>query len=215
MNNRFLLALVLTAIVIVVTPMLFPGSLKRSPVVTADSLSHVPDSVTTQRVPPTPSPVVAQAASIDSSKQSATRHADTTTVHAIGSSYTLSNVGATLSSVTLNNYPSHRKVGNSGQVQLVGRGQVLASYRLALGKDTVNLDTVVFQHTTEPAAQRVTYVGSVTGHDIELTYAFPTDTTTTYLIHATAKVSNVPSGARLVITLPRTLLPMKQIRSMI
>jgi YidC/Oxa1 family membrane protein insertase len=208
MNNRFLLALVLTAIVIVVTPMLFPGSLKRTPVIAADSGSVLADSTAVQHVAPVSSAVTATV-SADSNTNVATTHvvtADTATVHAAGSSYTLSNVGATLSSVTLESYPSHRKVPLPGAVQLVGRGHTLASYRLAFGKDTVRLDTVSFQRVqTNSTPQSVTYAGSIADHGIEFTYAFPTDSANAYLIHAAVKISNAPSGARLIIGLPQTL----------
>ncbi len=208
MNNRFLLALVLTAIVIVVTPMLFPGSLKRTPIIAADSGYRVADSTVRQRRTSVPSPVAA-IVGVDSGKGSPrvdTIAADTAIVHAAGSSYTLSSQGATFSSVSLESYPSHRKVTNPGVVQLVGRGHTLASYRLALGTDTVHLDTVSFRRAkTEGSPQRVTYVASIAEHDVELTYVFPADTANAYLIHVAAKVSNPPVGARLIIGLPQTL----------
>jgi YidC/Oxa1 family membrane protein insertase len=208
MNNRFLLALVLTAIVIVVTPMLFPGSLKRAPVIAADSGSRAVDSMIGPRNAAVPAPA-ARTTGPDSGIRTAsigTSTADTTRIRATGSSYTLSNIGATLSSVSLENYPSHRKGTNPGAVQLIGRGHTLTSYRLALGKDTVRLDTVSFRPAkAEGASQNITYIGSIVDHVVELTYAFPVDTTNAYLIHVAAKVSNAPVGARLIIGLPQTL----------
>ena len=208
MNNRFLLALVLTAIVIVVTPMLFPGSLKRAPIIAADSGSRATDTTTRQRnvAALSPAPRIIGSDSAIRPASIGTIAADTTSIRAAGSSYVLSNIGATLSSVLLENYPSHRKGTNPGMVQLVGRGHTLMSYRLALGKDTVRLDTVSFKLAkTEGATQNVTYVGSIPDHVVELTYAFPADTSNAYLVHATAKVSNVPVGARLIVGLPETL----------
>ena len=208
MNNRFLLALVLTAIVIVVTPLLFPSPLKRVPIIAADSGSRTIDSMIVPRNVPVASPIP-RTIGPDSGIRTATvgtKTAETTSVRTAGSSYTFSNIGATLSSVLLNSYPSHRKGTNPGAVQLVARGHTLTSYRLALGGDTIRLDTMSFKlGKGTGAAQNVTYVGSIADHVVELAYAFPADTANEYLIHVDAKVSNAPAGARLIIGLPQTL----------
>ncbi|CAN5518119.1 membrane protein insertase YidC [soil metagenome] len=207
MNNRFLLALVLTAIVIVVTPMLFPNALKRPPAVLSDSLTRRVDTALLAPSPmvvPQPPPAIAN--SIVPAVTSGAIVPETTTVHAAGATYTLSNIGAAPTSLMLDNYPSHRKDVAPGRVQLLSRKYPLTSYKLALGKDTIRLDTIAFRTQKDPVgAQTVTFLGNVSGRTIELAYAFPTDTTGAYLIHLSAKVSDAPPGSRLIVGLPQTL----------
>ena len=207
MNNRFLLALVLTAIVIVVTPLIFPGSLKRAPVVLSDSLSRRLDTATQVTAstlkPPTPALVrdSGRASGISGSAMP-----ETTTVHAGGTTYVLSSLGAAPISLLLDNYPSHRKGAASGNVQLLSQKYPLISYRLAFGRDTIGLDTVVFQVRRDTVGARsVSFLANVSNHTVELTYAFPTDTTGAYLVHLSAKVSDAPTGSQLIVGLPQTL----------
>ena len=207
MNNRFLLALVLTAIVIVVTPLIFPGSLKRAPVVLSDSVSRKLDTAT-QATPPTPKSPVPSLVK-DSARTvgiSGLALPETTTVHAGGATYVLSSVGATPISLLLDNYPSHRKGAAPGSVQLLSQKYPLISYKLALGKDTIGLDTVAFQVQRDLAGARtVSFLTSASSHAVELTYAFPTDTVGSYLVHLSAKVKDAPAGSQLLVGLPQTL----------
>ncbi len=208
MNNRFLLALVLTAVVIVVTPLLFPGSLKRAPIALSDSLTRTVD--TTVRVTPAAVLSPTPRSEGDSGRSliaSGVAAPETTSVHAAGVTYTLSNIGAVPTSLLLDNYRSHRKVTAPGNVQLVNRKHPLISYKLALGKDTIRLDTVAFRtQTADVGVQTVSFLSNVSGHAVELSYAFPTDTIGAYLLHLSAKVSDAPVGSRLIIGLPETLL---------
>jgi YidC/Oxa1 family membrane protein insertase len=214
MNNRFFLALVLTAIVIVVTPLLFPGSMKRTPaIITADSTLHRPDSVAASSaiVPPPESTVHAvQAIPADKPKaQLATSStvAETTLVHTSHATYRFSARGAAPISVVLDSYPSHRKGVGAQSVELVGAHRSLTSYRLALGRDTIALDTVPLR-VEQPSggAKTVTYTGAVAGHALGLTYTFPSDTADSYLVRVSANVSNAPPGTSILVGLPETLL---------
>ena len=202
MNSRFLLALVLTAIVIVVTPLLFPGSLKRTPVVLPDSVARAIDTSSARSanmVAPVPEP----RETATTLAPTATAAAETTVVHAAGARYTMSNVGAVPTSILLDSYPSHRKGSAPGSVQLVNRRHPLMAYKLAMGADTIRLDTTLFR--TEQKGQRVSFTGSVTGHAVEIGYEFPADTTNAYLVHLSAQVTNAPPGTRLIVSLPQTL----------
>ena len=207
MNSRFLLALVLTAIVIVVTPLLFPGSLKRTPVVLTDSTARVIDTSAksvANTVAPLPASTLHDSAITSSSP--AAIAAETTVVRAAGVRYTLSNVGAVPTSILLDSYPSHRKGTTPGSVQLVNRRHPLMTYKLAMGADTIRLDTTLFR-TAEKAqpGQRVSFTGTVSGHAVEIGYDFPADTTNAYLVHLSARVADAPAGTRLIIGLPQTL----------
>ena len=211
MNNRFLLALVLTAIVIVVTPILFPGSLRRTNVVLSDSSSHTRvDSIGRHREPFPESSTTAAVASSASSNPVAHLGAatpETAVVNTTAARYTLSNIGASLSAIRLDRYPSHRKGESAEAVQLVEQGRPLTPLRLAFGGDTLRLDTITFTRVQSGGMQQqVTYTGMAAGHSVEVDYQFPTDTADSYLVHVAAKVTNTPAGARLIIGLPHTLL---------
>jgi len=207
MNNRFLLALVLTAIVIVVTPLIFPGSLQRSSARRGDSATAavraaVAPSLDTVRSTRT----IARVDSIVVSpfKQAAT--VDTTIVRAGVSTYAFSSMGAQLVSVQLDNYPSHRKGSAPANVQIVGRNQALTTAHLVFGHDTIALDTIRFvSDKVESTVHAASYAASVGGHSIRVTYSFPTDTANTYLLHQSVTVADAPPGSKLLASLPRTL----------
>ena len=206
MNSRFLLALVLTAIVIVVTPLLFPGSLKRTPVVLSDSTVHLADT-SVQKTSGAASTVLQVGDSTAGISSLPTLSVpETTSVQAAGTRYTLSNMGAVPVSILLDNYPSHRKGKAPGSVQLVGRRRPLMSYRLAMGADTIRLDSTIFRADVKASPnQRISFLGSVRGHAVDIEYEFPLDTSNAYLVHLSVKVSNAPSGTRLIVGLPQTL----------
>jgi YidC/Oxa1 family membrane protein insertase len=206
MNSRFLLALVLTAVVIVVTPLLFPGSLKRTPAVLTDSTAHVIDMTPDNRKAATNSDTVLPAFSAVFPPPRPGAVPETSTVHAPGARYTLNSVGAAPSSILLDNYPSQRKGSAPGSVQLVGRREPLMSYKLAMGVDTVRLDTVLFRVEQRPQPNSsLSFLGTAAGHIVAIKYDFPKDTANAYLVHLSARVENAPTGTRLIIGLPRTL----------
>ena len=207
MNSRFLLALVLTAIVIVVTPLLFPGALKRTPRVVTDSTALIMDTASGKASVAASVVVLPQSSEPSHAPGAAVVVApESTSVHAAGARYTLSNLGAAPTSVLLDGYPSHRKGNAPGSVQLVSRRQPLMQYRLAMNADTIRLDTVLFQLKQEMLPnQRLSFRGDAAGHPVEIVYDFPGDTTNAYLVHFSTRVQNAPVGTRLIVGLPRTL----------
>ena len=224
MNNRFFLALVLTAIVIVATPLLFPSSMRRTPAAIAgDSAVRQADSA----APPVtnsiavPPPSVQTAPPVVNVGVPAIRSgitAETTTVRTALATYGLSTRGAVPVSVVLDSYPSHGKgfgpqSCKSGKaaawcVQLVRAQSAFTSYRVLLGRDTIALDTIPLrvEQSTAPG-QAVSYSGDVAGHALRLTYAFPADTADAYLIRVSASMADAPRGSALIVGLPQTLLP--------
>src|SRR5689334_5363685 len=118
MDKRFFLALVLTAIVIVGTPFLFPDA-RRTPARATDSAQlAVPhaDSVARATAPSASAPTVAAAPAVPAAKDSVgttTRPAasvrpETTVVDTRLATYAFSSRGATPISVVLDSYPSRR-----------------------------------------------------------------------------------------------------------
>lgn len=207
MNNRFFLALVLTAIVIVVTPLLFPNPMKRPPTpVSADSVSFRARSTMPQDTT-AGEPLVGPKNRSTSQVNLPRSVAETITVRTSRSTYMFSMRGAVPVSVVLDSYPSHRKGISARSVELVANKHALMSYRLVLGRDTVALDTITLraEHTT-PVANDVTFAGDVAGHTVRLSYVFPADTADSYLVRVTASITNAAPGNLLLVGLPQTLL---------
>jgi YidC/Oxa1 family membrane protein insertase len=211
MDKRFFLALVLTAIVIVATPWLFPGANRRpvTPVahVAADSTRGVStiDSGARSAAPTAPprAPSAVPANSRNATPIPTT--VDTTTVRTARSTYALTSRGAAPVSVVLDSYPSRRPGAAGRKVELVRPRTTLLRYRLAIGRDTVALDTVPLRAESrgDAAAPSVAYTGDVAGHAVRIGYTFVPDS---FLVHVTGTVANAPPGSALLVDLPRTLL---------
>ena len=218
MDKRFFLALVLTALVIVATPLLFPNATRRSSTpVTSDSSARrttvAPDSLVR---PPGAASVVGSSAvatsttpvgGINSSNTTSNvSAAETTTVHAQRTTYAFTSRGAAPVSVTLDSYPSRRPRGAQEakrSTELVGPHGALTHYRVALGRDTIALDSVSLKPAfTTGATPTLAYDGDVGGHPARLLYTFSPDS---YLVHVTARIDGAPQGSALLLELPRTL----------
>jgi YidC/Oxa1 family membrane protein insertase len=88
---------------------------------------------------------------------------------------------------------------------LAGQQAPLARYRLALGRDTIALDTVVLRSEQRDVAgaQTLTYSGDVRGQAVRIGYTFVPDS---FLVRVTGTVAGAPTGSALLVDLPRTLL---------
>ncbi len=218
MDKRFFLALVLTAIVIVVTPLLFPKATRSTPSSVSMDTSRARATVIRRDsavMRPAPSPVLAGR---DSSSQTpGPAPVETTTVRTGRSTYAFSSRGASPISVVLDSYPSRRPPAGAHKVELVSPRGVLARYRLAIGADTVALDTVALRvdsmarsgpdggaspRAGSGAASPLTYLGEVGGRPVRLTYTFMSDS---FLVRVEAAVGGAPPGSALLVDLPRTL----------
>ena len=219
MDKRFFLALLLTAIVIIVPPLFFNTGGARRPAVAMDSTRSAPRS---DSVPAIAAPAVSTApsqapTSIADSGRSATTVAtapvETTTVRTRLSRYAFSSRGAAPISVVLDSYPSRRPTSadpNSARgeyreaSELLPQRGALVRYRLALGRDTIALDTVHLDVEQKQGASGpiVSYSGTVAGRPLTLDYAVVPDS---FLLHVTASVTGAPAGSALFVGLPRTL----------
>src|SRR5689334_15490004 len=166
MDKRTFLALLLTALVIVVTPLMFPGA-RRQP--TPPASAGAGDTGTKViEVPPTQSAVGAstnaKAAPTPTSAQpvpAAPRvTAETTTVRDGVASFVMSSAGAAPVAVKIDD-SVHKslRAGEKGQGVTIApkRGQLL-HYQLVLGTDTIALDTIPF--TREQSGSTITYRAS-------------------------------------------------------
>jgi YidC/Oxa1 family membrane protein insertase len=208
MDKRFFLALGLTAVVIVITPLLFPSADKSVPRPRsapglkqrlADTAGVAPPA--SERVVPRPA-----ATAVDSSQKRLIINpaaVETTTVHTQRATYVLSSRGAAPISVTLDSYPSRRPNTHSQAVQLVRPGSLLAQYRLALGRDTILLDTIPLrvERGLGPTSP-VDFSGYAAGRPIRLRYTFVPDS---FLVRVNASVAGAPPGSAVLVDLPRTL----------
>ena len=203
MDKRFFLALLMTAIVIVATPLLFPGATRRpSPPIVVDSSAR-------RTVRPVDSAAHAAPSVVNSTTPTLNTAAvpvETTTVRARLTTYAFSSRGAVPVSVVLDSYPSRRPTtGGRRSVDLARPGVPLAHYRLALGRDTVALDSVALQPDTtavSAGAPSLAYTGVAAGHDVRVAYQFVPDS---FIVRVRTTVAGAPAGSRLLVDLPRTL----------
>ena len=212
-----LLALALSALVIVIAQWLFPSPHPTRPGGTADTASS--------HVAPSPSELAPGAATSDTGahaqqptalaqvKPSANQGAGAakapggaapagapstapetlpvSTAHAV---YRFSNVGASLVSVKMRDYPS-RAPGARGEAELVEPGQPLLRYHVILGRDTLPLDRTVFQGSATRAADGsplVTFHATVGGStSAVIRYAISPDG---YVSHVQGTISSTQTS---------------------
>ena len=167
MDRRFFLALLLTGVVLVVTPLLIPPAPR--PVATAPTVGGqaaadvpTPGSVAAQAIMPrtttgprAPAPTSAALAPID-----------TILASSAGAEFVFTTRGAAPLSANL---PGHRALGaTSGPVVLHGGGDALLQYRVLTDRDTARLDQTTFRYTRTDAsgASTLTFSDSVGGTTI-------------------------------------------------
>jgi len=215
MDKRFFIALLLTAIVIVAPPLLFPNkSGPRSGVAVADSVIRSRSDtakkppVMAEQTPPTPdtgklAPAVTPTAGVATSSPASVA-VETTTVRTKLATYLFSSRGAEPISVALDSYPSRRPQNIKQPSDLLPVRTPLAHFRLALGRDTIALDTVPFrvEVKSESANPSVRYSGAVAGRAVVVNYDIVPDS---FLFHVSAFVAGAPAGSALMVDLPKTL----------
>src|SRR5690242_2180099 len=212
MDKRFLLTLVLAALVLVVGQMLFPGP--KNPAnapLTASGTSPESTQVNAPPAPGTTSTVVAAPARAESLSARAPRvatapaRADTVPLVTSLASYRFSTVGAAPISASMHEYRALS--AEDGKVELARHGVPLVHYQLHLGADTIPLDQLVFTidsgAATVPGKPSLTFRTQVKGTTVTITYAVAPDT---YLLNVSGQVQG--AGAQrgeLLVTLPHGL----------
>ncbi len=205
MDKRFFLFLILTALVLLVTPRLFP------PPQRSQATGPVGDSgravarqpAETAKARPEP---VAPPAPRATDTLPVTGPADTVMVRLAKATYRISTIGAAPVGVVLHDYKALSR--EDGQVQLVRPGVPLVSYALLRGPgDTLRLDRVRFSADSSGLAQgrrpSLTLQADVGGEQIALTYTFSPDS---YLVRVRAHVEPVGANSPyLLVTFPSGL----------
>jgi YidC/Oxa1 family membrane protein insertase len=210
MDKRFLLALVLTAVVVIATPLIFRTP--SSPVKEAATplARELQDSA--NRIPP-PSIVQTPARDTGLAMRSGMRSdsvgrvtavAETTVVTTPVAAYHLSTMGASPLLVELKSY---RALDGSNQnVRLASASGHLLAYRLYLPGDTIDLSRTVFrlERTPTPAGtDLLTYRAVVAGTEVAIRYAFAPDS---YLVRVSGEVKNAAaSNGFLAVEMPNNL----------
>lgn len=218
MDRRFFLALLLTAVIIAITPMLFPSQPPE-----AVSKSRV-DSAVVGRGPeastaatdrsrsesPAPVPAaesVTGSAAIRSADSSVTAIAPTTaveltTLKSALATFQFSNIGAAPVSAQIDSYPSQIRPGE--RVKLVVAGGMLLRYRLVSRGDTIRLDRVPFQLTRETTAGReaLRYSAAIGERTVQIRYVLGADG---YTVLTDGTVTNLDGETFLLTDLPSTI----------
>jgi YidC/Oxa1 family membrane protein insertase len=215
MDKRFFFALVLTAIVIVATPLLFPSTARRVTVPSAADSTHrvatpaetgaartAPQAETAERPAEAGSARrVAAASALDVPGA----RAETTVVDTRLSTYAFTSHGGAPVSVVLDSYPSLRPSAHGRAADLVRPRTALMRYRLVLGADTIPLESLSLQSersTSATGAPVLSYTGVAQGHAVRITYAFVPDS---FLVRISNSVEGAPKGSALLLDLPRAL----------
>ena len=205
MDKRTLLALVLMALVIVVTPRLFTS--KRVAPTATDSTTTVADakrdSVSGAAAASAAQPPAATTPTAPAIEPAPARHLDTTaretvTLTTPRAEYALVNPGAVPKSVEIGSYKDLRPGHPSSVPNVViadGSGPLLG-YRIARGADTIRLDTVRFTATKQGST--VTFASPA----ITLSYEPTSDG---YRTTVKGTVTGAGPGSALLVDLPTTI----------
>ncbi len=124
------------------------------------------------------------------------------------SSFEFSSVGAAVARVVLHSYPDLAKKKNQSPVELSSGSSPVVSYRLVVGKDTIDLRNLVFttiSDSAERARRQVRYETSVRGARIAITYDVRPDSFITRVRSSVSPRDSLKSPAYLLIDLPQTL----------
>jgi len=200
MEKRLFLAMILTALVLVVVPRFF----SRPPVAPRGTGA---DSGRT--LPSTGADTAHRGSSLDSSGRRSIIEAgatptpsgipaETTVVITPTTRYRFTNEGAKLIGTELTQYRALTRA--SGNVELSRKGEPLLRYRLALPQDTISLDSVVFR--AEQTEGLLTYRAAVRDADLAISYAVVPDS---YVVRVNGTVTGGTGPAGLLIDLPRGL----------
>jgi YidC/Oxa1 family membrane protein insertase len=192
MDRRTVLALVLVALVILLTPKLFPPAPRVSP--TADSSTVVdtprqPADTATRTIGTTTSPrTIGATTSPVAQQDTATFRIPAETLHVAdtNAAFTFLNYGAALQQVELRQYRALN--GNQGSVRLDGRGAPLLSFKGILGRDTIDFASTTFRtlaRSKSGTTDRITFEGVVRNDTLTLDYFVQPDS---FLVRVDARV---------------------------
>jgi YidC/Oxa1 family membrane protein insertase len=211
MDKRTILALVLMALVLVITPRLFPSA-RRPTAQPSDSaatsstgttsVTGAPSAQTAQAAqqpnPTTTAPSIAQPAVVGPATAAVLRPADSATLASNHEQITLVSPGAVPTAIHLSGYRNLRPDRHDTVATIAPPHGPLLHYRIASGSDTIALDSVRFSI----ARSGSTTTFSSAAPPISISYAPTTDG---YRTTVSGRVANAPPGSTLLIDLPSEL----------
>ena len=211
--RRIILAVVLMAAVLVVTPMLFPTATPTTDVAGADSTRALTDSTFTSDRTSTPvpaprdsqiaPPVGSMGAVATASVDSATMPIDTSVVETERAVFRTTNQGAALIGAEMKQYSTLSDGGRTrgGPVELAQSGDRLIAWRLVVPGDTVRFDRVAFAKTQSVENGRTTlrYDANIANRAVTITYSFLPDS---YRVNIAAQVAGQTENAYLLVDMP-------------
>jgi len=210
MDKRFFLALLLTGVVLVVTPLLFaPPPRPVAPVVTSPvaalsgGANTVPGAVPPTTTPTTtPAPTPLSRGSTPSSVRAVPTAEVVDTIHASGAGavFTFSTLGAAPKAAEL---PAYKSLGSTpGTVELRGGTDPLLQYALLAGTDTIHLDRTVFRYTRQESAGNttLTFASTDSANPATITYRLQSGG---QLTNVQVDAPRVTGRAYLMLGLPR------------
>jgi YidC/Oxa1 family membrane protein insertase len=209
--RRIVLAVVLMAAVLILTPILFP-----SPVPAPGSKTAVTDSASTTPAVADPAAAVAVSSAgatapgmralpdtVNSATQSVVLPIDTAVVTTTPAVFRTTNRGAALIGVEMQQYVALSNNGRTkgGPVELAKAGDRLLSFRLVTPGDTLALNAQTFTSTRSEENGRavVRYDATVGARAITIAYSFLPDS---YRVNVSAVVKGAPENSFLLIDLP-------------
>lgn len=212
MNRRFFLALLLTAVVVMLTPVLFPGR-PRAPVSqSADPAPGAARPAAPTRPPGAAAlPVADTARTIGDSLAVPAVRAETVAVATPNARLRLSSLGGALIGAEFANY--HSLGGDSSRVELARAHEPLLQFQIVVGGDTIPLDRMPLSVTADSARGTVEFGGAARGVPVSVRWSFAPDTyhvrinrqdePVGYVHRLTVEASGVGVGAYLLVDLPR------------
>ena len=206
MDKRFFLAILLTGVILLVTPVLFPVA-RPTPAAPTAVTGAANGSSASNATAPTGTTASAGPTATTTDTTTATPPSDSVVRPPIRTirlantiaRYDLSSGGAALLSAEL---PAYQKLGGgSGPVQLAAPDGALLRYRLLAGGDTIRFDALPFTAVEDQEAgrPRVTFTAPVGAGTLSVTYTL---SDTNYLATVAVRAEGIPTPAFLLTDLP-------------
>ena len=209
MDKRFFLAIGLTLVVIIATPLIFPNANPPQPAGTADSAAAPGTTPTVASQPATPgagtAAHVVAALKPDSAKRPAPpMHAETTVVATARANVAFTSSGGTPLAVRLRD---HRALGSrNGPPATIQHATLpLLQYAVVTNGDTVAFNQAGFSVIKSQSASEQAVEFTATERSIRLAARYTIDSSDrdAYLVHAQVSVTGTSGKSFLLITMPR------------
>lgn len=206
MDKRFFLAIALTLVVIIATPLIFPSNNPPPTAAGADSAaaSSVAPGGTAPAAPGRAVPRPPTAPKPDSATHAATPiHADTTTVATARAEIAFTSAGGTPLAVTLRDHRA-LSTGDRTPATIQHAGTPLLQYAVVTNGDTIPFAAgFTVTRSGTPTGGVVEYNATGRGVGLALRYAVDGTEEDAYLIRAQASVTGATGKTFLLITMPR------------